>query len=460
MKMNIHALRQRRIDLKAEGEAIIKAADTAGSFTEDQRTKLTTITNDLQQLEKDIQLIEGIAAAECDPGAARAASGEPARRGVAGAKVYNRLSDQILASGGKPTSRSAELAPFTSLADQMKAIRASAISHQVDPRLLEIRAALGGTEDVPADGGFLVIPEYAEQLIKRSYEVSQLASRCFRMPMSSARLVLHAVDEDSRKDGSRWGGILAYWLAAAGTFTPSKPKFREMQLVANKLIALCYATEELLDDAPAWLRYVNEAVPQELAFQIDVGIISGPGAGQPLGINNSGAVITQAKESAQATATVVTNNILKMFKQLFARSRATAAWFINQEIEDQLYTLALANPTGSVLYTNPLYTPPGINGNNNPYGLLLGRPVIPIEQASALGTLGDINLFDLQQYLLAEHSDVRADSSIHVAFLTGEEAFRFQMRLDGQSMWKKPLTPYKGGASFTVSPFINLAARP
>lgn len=460
MKMNIHALRQQVVEVKGQATEILQAASNAGSFTEEQRTKLGELKSKLQQLDKDIQLIEGFLSDERDPAAARAASEQPTRRGVAGAKVYNRLSDQIIASGGKPTSRSAELPPFTSLADQMKAVRAAAINHQPDPRLLEIKAALGGTEDVPADGGFLVIPEYAEQLIKRSYEVSQLASRCFKMPMSSARLVLHAVDEDSRKDGSRWGGILAYWLAAAGTFTPSKPKFREMQLVANKLIALCYATEELLDDAPAWLKYVNEAVPQELAFQIDVGIISGAGAGQPMGVNNSGAVLTQAKESAQATATIVTNNILKMYKQLFARSRPTAAWFINQEGEDQLYTLALANPSGSVLYTNPLYTPPGMNGNNSGYGMLLGKPVVPIEQASALGTLGDINLFDLQQYLLAEHTDVRADSSIHVAFLTGEEAFRFQMRLDGQPMWKKPLTPYKGGSTFQTSAFVNLAARP
>ena len=70
--------------------------------------------------------------------------------------------------------------------------------------------------------------------------------------------------------------------------------------------------------------------------------------------------------------------------------------------------------------------------------------VIPIEQAATLGTQGDIMLADMTQYLLAQRADVRADTSIHVAFLTGEQAFRFMLRLDGQPTWKKPLTPYQG----------------
>ncbi len=49
------------------------------------------------------------------------------------------------------------------------------------------------------------------------------------------------------------------------------------------------------------------------------------------------------------------------------------------------------------------------------------------------------------------------DTSIHVAFLTGEQAFRWQLRHDGQPFWKKPLTPKNG--SSTLSPFVALATR-
>jgi HK97 family phage major capsid protein len=453
MKENINALRHKKIDATSRANAILAAA-TKG-LNDEQRTQLTAIKTELQQIEADLQLTEAFLQSETAPGARLAA--HEVTTNANGTKVYAKLSDQFAANGMKPTQKSDSLAPFSSLRDQLRAVYNAERSRgaNLDPRLVEIQAALGGNESVPAEGGFLVIPEFASGLIKRTYDVSLISKQCFKMPMTSSRLIMHAVDEDSRKDGSRWGGILAYWLAEGGTYTPTKPKFREMQFVANKLIALSYATEEQLADGPAWESYVNEAVPQELAFQIDTAVYSGPGAGAPLGILNSGAVIAVAKEAGQATATIVTNNILKMWSQMWARSRASAVWFINQDIEPQLIPLTLGAPSlGQIL----LYTAPGINGNPGPYGKLFGRDVIPVEQAATLGTQGDIMLADPSQYILAQRSDVRADTSIHVAFLTGEQAFRFMLRLDGQPTWKKPLTPYQGSA--LKSPFVTLAARP
>jgi HK97 family phage major capsid protein len=97
--------------------------------------------------------------------------------------------------------------------------------------------------------------------------------------MNSARTIINAVDEDSRVDGSRWGGLLAYWLYEAQQYQGTKPKFREVQLVANKLIGLVYATEELLEDSAAFESYIDAVVPQELAFKADDAILNGLGAG-------------------------------------------------------------------------------------------------------------------------------------------------------------------------------------
>lgn len=454
MKENINALRQAKIDVLAKANAILAAVPKGQRPNDEQKAKLTEFKNELVQLEETIQLTESFLQSETTPGTPLAAHQEP--KMIGNRKIYAKLSDQLFANGLKPTQKSDSMKPYSSLAEQLHDIymHDKTQGRVADPRLLEIQAALGGNESVPAEGGFLVIPEYAQGLIKRTYDVALISSKCFKMPMTSSRLIMHAVDEDSRKDGSRWGGILAYWLAEAGTYQPTKPKFREMQFVSNKLIGLSYATEEQLADGPAWESYVNEAVPQELAFQIDTAVYSGPGAGAPLGITNSGAVVVVAKESAQSAATIVTNNILKMWSQMWARSRANAVWFINQDIEPQLIPLTLGAPSLAQIL---LYTAPGINGNPGPYGKLFGRDVIPVEQASTLGTQGDIMLADMTQYILAQRSDVRADTSIHVAFLTGEQAFRFMLRLDGQPTWKKPLTPYQGSA--LKSPFVTLATR-
>ena len=447
---NINALRQRKIDLTAAANNLLASPETMKA----SRRSLTVIKAELSQVEADIAEVTDQLLRETNPHALLA--GQQTRTNTSTkTSVYAKLSDQLLASGLRPTQRADSMAPFASLEEQLRSVYNAGRGMIVDERLGEIQASLGANESVPAEGGFLVVPEFAADLLKRTYDVSQLAGRCYKMPMQTNRLIMHAVDEDSRVDGSRWGGLQAFWLAEGGTYTPTKPKFREMQFVANKLISLSYATEEQLSDGPAWQSYIEETVPMELAFAIDVAIFSGAGAGQPLGFQNSGAVIVVPKESGQSAATIVTNNILNMWSRCWSRSRPNAVWLINQDIEPQLFPLTLGSPSLAQIL---LFVPPGIMGNNSPYGSMLGRPVIPVEQASTLGTQGDISLVDLNQYTLTEKTPgMRADTSIHVAFLTGEQAFRFMVRLDGQPNWKKPITPYKGSA--TKSPFVTLAAR-
>lgn len=346
--------------------------------------------------------------------------------------------------------------PWASLTEQLTAIRAHANSKgtQTDPRLYG--AALGGNESVDAEGGFLVAPEFAPGVWQRAYDASDLASRCFDQPMTSSnRLVVNAVDEDSRADGSRYGGVQSFWLGESGTYTASQPKFRQMELVAKKLIVLTYATEEQLVDGPAFSQYVDKVVPLELAFKVDDALYNGTGAGMPLGFTKSGAFLTLAKDSGDAGGTVTFNNkdVFNMWKRCWAPSRKNAAWFINQDCESTLWDLTRGSGTAVEL----LYTGPGERGNNNPYGVMFGRPVIPVEYAATQGTTGDIVLADMSQYYLGRRSGVQMDTSIHVQFLTDQSAFRWKLRLDGQPAWKKPLTPKNG--SNTLSPFVGLATR-
>jgi HK97 family phage major capsid protein len=308
---------------------------------------------------------------------------------------------------------------------------------------------------VPSDGGFLVQKDFSADLIQRVYQSGQMASRVRRIPISSNAngVKINAIAETSRVDGSRWGGILAYWVNEADALTATKPKFRQIEMNLQKLIGLCYATDELLADAAALESVIMQAFPEEFTFKVEDAIFNGTGAGQPEGLLNSAATIQVAKDSGDSGATVSTNDVLNMYERLWARSRLNSAWFINQDVESSLYKLTLGSGTAVIL----LYTPPGINGNNTPYGMLLGRPVIPVEHCATLGTPGDIVLADLSQYLMIDKGAPQAASSIHVRFLNDETTFRFVYRVDGQSSWNLPLTPKNG--TNTQSPFITLASR-
>ena len=229
-----------------------------------------------------------------------------------------------------------------------------------------------------------------------------LASKAKKIPISTNAngMKINAVDEDSRANGSRWGGVQTYWEAEADEHTGSKPKFRQIELSLKKLTGLCYATDELLQDAAALEAVIRQAFAEEFCFKMDDAILDGSGEGEPLGILHSGALIKVELEKDQKEVITV-NNLIKMWNRLWSKSRANAVWYINQEIEPYLYTLKLGD--------KPVYVPAG-GISEKPYGTIFGRPVVPLEQCNAKGEVGDIVLADIGQYLLIDKGGVKATS--------------------------------------------------
>lgn len=344
---------------------------------------------------------------------------------------------------------------FPSFGHQLvSVVEAARPGGRVDPRLFNA-AASGMSEAVTSDGGFLVQQDFTTALLQETVRTGVLAPLCRQQPISgnSNAMTINGVDETSRVS-SRFGGIIAYWADEAEEKTKSKPKFRQIELKLKKLVGLCYATDELLSDAAALEGFIRSAFPSEFRFQIDDTIVNGTGAGQPLGILNSGCLVTVAKEAGQKADTIVAENVIKMSARIFADSFLNARWYINQMCLPQLYTMSIAVGTGGQL----VFVPPG-GLSNAPYGSLLGRPVVPIEHCSALGDLGDIVLADMNGYILAQKGGIQADVSIHVRFVYDESVFRFVLRVDGQPVRASALTPYKGGAGATLSHFVTLAER-
>ncbi|MBW1710542.1 MAG: phage major capsid protein [Deltaproteobacteria bacterium] len=343
---------------------------------------------------------------------------------------------------------------FKSFGDQLMAVvKTDKPGGEVDRRLTT-KAASGLSENVSSDGGFLIQEDFVTDLLSRTYETGAIAARCQRVPISSNSnaLKINTVAETSRANGSRWGGVQAFWAGEAEAYTASKPKFRQMRLELGKLTGLCYATEELLDDATALEAVIRLAFSEEFGFKIDDAVINGLGSDHPLGIMNSDCLITVDAETGQEASTVKFENIVKMWSRMWGKSRPNAVWLINQDIEPQLYTMSMTVGQSSV----PVYLPTG-GLNDSPYSQLLGRPVIPVEYCHNLGNKGDIILADFSQYLLVDKGGVDSARSIHVRFVYDETTFRFTYRVDGQPLWESPLTPQYDGR--TLSPFVTLAAR-
>ena len=453
--MSIKALRQKRADLVKEAQATFDlAAKENRGLTEAEAQRDDAISAELQALDADIGRVER----QMERQRALGDLGQ-----IAGAGDANEAADRRAAAEPRQGNG------FRSLGEQMRAVMLAGIpGQQADQRLQAFgnfhAGPTGMSEGIAADGGFLVQTDFANDLLQNTYQAGELASRVRRIPIgpNSNGLRANGVDENSRANGSRWGGVQAFWTGEAGLKRDSRPKFKRISMELEKLTGLCYATDELLQDTTALGSWLEQAFKDEMAFKVEDAIVNGTGAGMPLGYLNSGCTIIVPKLAGQATGTVLAGNILAMWSRMSPANRKNAVWIVNQEVEPQLFQLMLlvknvagTENVGGLAFPQVTYTPPGTNGNE--YGLLMGRPVIPVEYAAPLGTAGDITLADLSQYLAIDKGDVQTASSIHVRFIYDETCFRFVYRFNGQPIWQQPVLPYRG--TLSLSPFVTLATR-
>jgi len=336
--------------------------------------------------------------------------------------------------------------PFENAGEYFQAVKNAALyPGNEDVRLRPLKAT-GLSENVPADGGYLLAPQIAGGIIERMYNTGQILQRVASDPIgpNSNSMLYNAVDETSRADGSRFGGVLGYWMAEAGTITASKPTFRQMELKLKKVAALCYATDELLADAVALESWLSRTVPEELRFKVEDAIYNGNGVGKPLGIMNAPALVSVTRQDANQVDQV---DIANMWARRWS-GVGDYVWLANPSVFPQLINLTVGN--------FPFLLPMNAGGQGNPSFSLYGAPYIEVEYTAALGTTGDLMLVSLSQYQTINKGGIQAASSIHVNFTSDETAFRFIYRIDGQPLWNSALTPFDAGN--TLSPYVVLTA--
>jgi HK97 family phage major capsid protein len=460
-------LEQAKTAAVAAGKAILDKAKAEGrGITPEEKTSLdgfmATAESAIETISSEKRMAELAAAAQTADGGGGRTGG---RVEITERWLEKPFGPEIY-TNDTPRARKAKLA--IGFGEQLLAIRNQAFDPaSADQRLFEINrrgTPSGASEQVPSDGGFLVYPDFSEAIESISHETGLVYQRGRKMPISATTnaIKIPGIDEQSRADGSRWGGIRMYWQNEADALTGSKPKFRLIQLELKKLTGLFYATDEIIADTGLLGSTVTQGFGEELGFKLDDAAINGDGLGKPQGILGTNALITVNKETGQVAATLTFENVKKMYYRLHARSRKNAVWFVNQDVEQQL--LSMSQPVGTggssvvqgVAPMGPgIYVPPGVQGNDN--AILFGRPVIPIEQCQTLGTKGDIILADMSQWVWIDKGALQQAVSMHVQFLTDQMTFRWIYRVDGQSVWHTPLAPFAG--SNTQSPFIALQTR-
>lgn len=457
----IDAHRDRQAAITDSAQQILAAAESESrDLSVEEQSELTRLTDEFDGLTRQIELRERVlnqSASLAAPLGRRTAPDDAGVEPPEPARPANAVRPGAPAGGRaepRPRVTAGGNGGFRNLGDFAIAVRTAALrgDQGTDSRLRNAAASTYGTEGTGADGGFAVPPDFRAEIATKVFGEDSLIARTDRLRSSSNSIT---IPTDMTAPWDSTGGIQAYWDGEASALTQSKPKLEEVTYKAHKLHCLVPITEELLEDAPAMDSYLRKKAPEKMDFKISNALVRGTGAGQPLGILNSPALVTVAEESAQTAATINTHNISKMFARMPASSRSNAVWLINPDATSELDQLAVG--------TFPVYLPPG-GIRDNPYGMLKGRPVIESQVCDTLGTLGDILFVDWNQYMTLtklgngrDENGMRLDLSMHLWFDQDLVAYKFTIRLGGQPWWSVATSPNKG--SNKLSPYVALATR-
>lgn len=349
---------------------------------------------------------------------------------------------------------------FHNLADFALSVRRAAPGGAVvvDERLSGMTAALQAMQQNAAptgynqerggssDEGYMIPPEFRDQIWELVFDEPDIFN--IIGPQPTARNSVQMFADETTPWGS--SGVQAYWGGEAAQFTSSKLLTKSKMVALEKLYAFVLATDELLDDAPNLNDRLTRQSARAISWKLSDAVLYGTGAGQPTGWFGHASNISVAKESAQS-GTFVIANAGKMMSRLLGGSLSRAIWLANSEVLPQLISFTVGN--------QPVWIPVNQGAQVSPYGgTLFGRPVLFTEHCKALASEGDVMLMDPQGYMAARKAaGVNFDTSIHLYFDYGVQAFRWTVRVGGQPYLSAAVSPANG--SSTKGHFVTVAAR-
>lgn len=306
-------------------------------------------------------------------------------------------------------------------------------------------------EAVGSTGGFLVPLEQQNVLQSVAGETSVVRPRATRIPMARRQIQLPVLDQTATTAGvPHWfGGLRFYWEEEAAAKTESDAAFRQVSLVAHKLIGYTRASDELVDDSAISLdAFLSGALgfAGGVSWMEDYAFFQGTGAGQPQGVINAGATISVAR---QVQAGVTYTDLVNMFESLLPSSNA--AWFITQSAISNLMTMQ--DPASNYMW--PTMFAGGAAAGRPPQ--LLGMPVVFTEKLPRIGTAGDVLLADWRYYLIGDRQATTIESTKFDRWQYDQTSWRVVHRVDGRPWLSTPLT-YQDGTT-QVSPFVVLGAK-
>lgn len=429
---------------KNNGSAMPDSPEALANFLADPRLASAVYGGESHSAVRRFQAAYAAAVEARDPGIAAQLRGQlGGPHGMQLAMAGQARPGNAMEGLYRPGAAAAKLdGVFAGIGDFVQALRKD------DARLGQVREVMNSFgSEVPADGGLLIPEELRSELVLHSLESAIIRPRALNVPMGTLRTGVPAIDDVSHAS-SIMGNFVAYWVEESAQLTESQAVYERIFLDAKKLLAFCSAPNELIADAPAFDLYLRTVIPAGMAWYEDQGLIRGTGAGEPLGVINSPCAIQVTRNTSSK---VLFADVIAMLPRMLPASLTRCVWMCSPDVLTQLLQIYLLIGT---VPTSAAVPPSDWLKFRDGQWELLGLPLFPTEHVPALGTTGDLILFDPGMYLLGTRALMQMDISPHPKFNMDVSEIRVRSRVDGRMWPQSPLTP--ANSSQTVSAVVVL----
>jgi HK97 family phage major capsid protein len=446
-----HALLQKAKDLAAVASKDVR------NLSEDELAEIDKLKASIGDIDKQIQALEAVVELErtapaskpelaSDPEPKPKADGDGLPNITGG---HDRSLDDPYRGFPKPEAGGMGQFLFSVIEAGRQGRPDPVVRGSRETRLAKLTAAAGADEhhgDSQKYGGFTVPVGFTARLLMLEME-DDPTQGITTIPMGSPTVKIPA-RVDKNHSSSVAGGITVAWGPQTAAIASSRMELEQIMLSAESLKGISYVSEELLSDSAVSFAALLEAGFRDAVTDAIIRArVEGVGAGEPLGILNSPALISVSTTS-QTTGTITGANIMAMRSRVWRYSRAV--WLANHDTYEQIASAHVAGSNSDVFLFSPGR---GIDVPDT----LLGRPIIFTEYAKSLSTVGDIMCVNWGEYLVGTLQGVQMAESMHVRFENNERAFRVTIRQAGTPWWRSTLTPVN--STTTLSPYVALQTR-
>jgi HK97 family phage major capsid protein len=380
-------------------------------------------------------------------------------------RMVTEVGEWAAKTGGPPPVPGANPTGFKTLGELCISVHGALFGGHHDPRLkvfsdpnepshapapnvegwVESKERKDLVENVGASGGFLVPLEQMTQLLQVPGPAAVVRPRCTVIPMRRRSITWPVLDQTNTTAGQPawYGGVIAQWTEEGAAKDETEPSFRQIQLVAHKLVCYTEASDELLQDSAISLEALLSTVYQgAVTWYEEEAFMNGTGAGQPRGVINAPATFAQGRNTAN---TIVIQDPINMLEHFHG---SNPVWLASRSTLPTL--MQLNGPAANPSY---VFMP---NARDGMPATLFGYPLFWNEHCPLLGQRGDLGLYDFRMYLIADRQGTTIDASKHYRFQYDLTSWRAVHRVDGQPWLSQPI--YLSDGTTQVSPFVVLDA--